>query len=230
MHYLKIMFEKEKYNSAIKSLEEISDDMVVGLGTGTTVNYAIKALGKKNMNIVCIPTSTTTSKLAKKCNLKLASLNDYDEIDVAIDGCDEIDEKLNMIKGRHGALLMEKIVLSSAKNRIIIADYTKFTTQLGKRTKVPIEVLPSAYRFCKQMLLRYASEVHLRNNFITDNNNYILDCKILIKNQKKLTKDINNIPGVIENGLFIGLCDVVIIGYKNSIKILKKGNENSNMC
>lgn len=217
--------------AAEKAVDYIENGMIVGLGTGSTALYAVEKLGflvrERVLKITGIPTSKETESIAKKFHIPLSTLDEYSEIDVTIDGADEIDPKLNLIKGRGGALVREKIVASCTKKEIIVADSSKLVNVLGERARLPVEVAPFGWRAaerkiasefnCKPELRREHSKI-----FVTDNGNYILDCKFeKIANPEKLEKEINSIPGVVDNGLFIGLADIALIAEENgTVKII----------
>ena len=208
--------------------EYVKDGMVVGLGTGSTVEWTIRKLGeliKDGLEIVGIPTSVRSEELAKELNIPLTTLLDHPVIDLTIDGADEVDPKLNLIKGMGGALTREKIVASNSKQEIIVVDDSKLVEVLGTKSPLPVEVTPFAWNCCKNTLERYDSEPVLRmkdkQEFITDNNNYILDCRFKgITKPDILELKINNTPGVIENGLFLNLTDMVITASHEGIRVL----------
>ena len=213
-----------------KAVEHIKDGMILGLGTGSTVKYTLEKLGeliKEGFEIKGIPTSMHTKKLAKEYNIPLTTLNENPEIDLTIDGADEVDSKLNLIKGGGGALTREKIIAYHSKKEIIVIDDSKVVKALGIDFPLPVEVIKYGWTSTKKVLEKFDCTVELRTivgePFITDNSNYILDCEFeRIEDPEQLEKDINNIPGVVENGLFIGLVDEVIVGSKQGIMTLEK--------
>ena len=216
--------------SAEKAVEYIEDGMIVGLGTGSTTKYAIKKLGElvsEGLNIQAIPTSLQTKKIAKQENIPLTTLEEHPVIDITIDGADEVDSNLNLIKGGGGALTREKIVAYHSKIEIIVVDESKVVKSLGIDFPLPVEVVKYGWKATKKSLEEFGCNVELRTimdqPYITDNGNYILDCEFnRIEDPEELEKEINNIPGVIENGLFIGLVDDVIVGSKRGIITLGK--------
>jgi ribose 5-phosphate isomerase A len=216
--------------AAEKSIERIENDMIIGLGTGSTVEYAIKKLGERintGLKIEGVPTSVKTKKLALQYNIPLVDLNDYPKIDLTIDGADEVDSNLNLIKGGGGALLREKIVAHHSKKVIIIIDETKVVKKLGNDFPVPVEVTKFAWNATKRSLESLGCTTELRTimdeKYITDNSNYIIDCDFgRINEPEILERDINSFPGVIENGLFINLVDEVIVGSKRGIITLEE--------
>ena len=223
--------EELKKLAAEKALENIKDEMILGLGTGSTVEYTLRKLGllvKEGLEIKGIPTSVRTKKIAKEEKIPLTTLEECPEIDVTIDGADEVDSYLNLIKGGGGALTREKIIAFNSKKVIIVIDDTKIVKALGIDCPLPIEVVKFGWSSVKKVLEEFNCEVRLREvmhgePFITDNGNYILDCEFeRIDNTEELEKELNCIPGIVENGLFIGLADEVIVGSKQGIMTLGK--------
>jgi ribose 5-phosphate isomerase A len=222
-----------------KAVEYIEDGMIVGLGTGRTTEFAIRKIGElvnEGLEIKGIPTSIRSEKLAKELNIPLTDLDEYQEIDVTIDGADEVDPNFNLIKGMGGALFREKIVAYNSRQEIIVVDESKMVNKLGEKEPVswlPVEVSRYGWRTCGKKLaenIDVIKKIKLRKNkddeevYITDNNNFILDCKIKsIANPRKIEIDINNIPGVIENGIFSSLTDIVIVGSsEKGIEVLSR--------
>jgi len=217
--------------AAEKALEYIEDGMIVGLGTGSTVEYFLPKLGEKvkeGLNIVGIPTSHRTKTIATRCGIPLSTLTEHPEIDVTIDGADEVDPDLNLIKGAGGALTREKIVAFSSKREIIIVDETKLVQKLGSFSPLPVEVIPFGWYPTKLCIEReFGCRAELRreeeNPYTSDNMNYILDCEFNgIEDAEKLEKELKSIPGVVETGLFIDMVDTVIVGTREGIKLLEK--------
>ncbi len=214
--------------AAEKACEYIEDGMILGLGTGSTVEYALRKIGKminEGTKIKGIPTSIRTKKIANEQKIPLTSLEENPEIDLTIDGADEVDSELRLIKGGGGALTREKIIAYHSKRLVIVIDETKVVKILGIDFSLPVEVIKFGWNLTKEKLKEFNCDVELRkimdNPYITDNSNYILDCEFdRINDPEKLEIDINNIPGVVENGLFIGLADEVIVGSKQGIKTL----------
>lgn len=212
-----------------KAAEYVKDGMVVGLGTGSTVYYTIVKLGemvKDGLDITGIPTSLETERLAKELGIKLCTLEEYPEIDLTIDGADEIDPNLNLIKGGGGALLREKIVAAASEKEIIVADESKLVRNLGERFHLPVEVLPFSYPFVAKRLEAMNLRPVLRGKdgraYLTDNGNYIIDCDTgPIDAPDEMEKILNMIPGVVENGLFIKLADIALIGTKKGVKEIR---------
>lgn len=209
----------------------IKDGLTVGIGTGSTVYFFIQALAKKvkeGLHILGVTTSQQSQKLATEFGIPLIDFDDADPIDITIDGADEIDTNLELIKGGGGALLQEKMVAAASKILIIIADESKLVTDLGK-FPLPVEVIPFGCKQtmkhiaalgCKQMELRKREE----KIFISDHGHYILDCYFeKINDPLQLNEQLNNIPGVVENGLFINLAKSAIIAYKDgTVKTIER--------
>ncbi len=213
-----------------KAVEYVKDGMVVGLGTGSTVFYVIKKIGemlKNGLNIVGISTSVETESLAKQFGIHLSTLEEHPVIDVTVDGADEIDPKLNLIKGMGGALLREKIVASASKKEVIVADDSKLVDMLGTKSFLPVEVSRFGWSSTTKKISELGCKPELRKKdgkiFITDNGNYILDCKFnRIDEPEELEQKTKNIPGVLENGLFIGLADVAVVTSEKGVKVIEK--------
>ena len=214
----------EKKEVGEKAVEYVKDGMVVGLGTGSTVYYFISKLGQlvqQGLSIKGIPTSKQTEKLAIELGIPLVSFNQIEQIDVAIDGADEVDPELHLIKGGGGALLREKIIAASAKTFIVIADSHKNVETLGT-FPLPIEVVPYGVEMTVKHIRELGGISEIRQNqgspFLTDNGNYILDTSFQeIKQPRDLEKNLNLIPGVVDNGLFVGMADAVITIVDNKL-------------
>jgi ribose 5-phosphate isomerase A len=216
-----------------KAADFVKDGMVVGLGTGSTVYYTILKLGqlvKEGLSIQGIPTSIQTAKLAKKWGIPLVSSQDVEQIDVAIDGADEVDSHFNLIKGGGGALLREKIIAKSAQAFIVVVTPDKWSQNLGS-FPLPVEVVPFGAEWTAKHLEELRGEPSLRQingkPYRTDNGNYIFDCVFPNVTQPcELDLSLNKIPGVIENGLFIGMADLIISLDENNQPIfLKRGGK-----
>ncbi|WP_249871588.1 ribose-5-phosphate isomerase RpiA [Oceanobacillus saliphilus] len=213
-----------------KAAEFIKDGMVVGLGTGTTVYYTIIQLGqlvKKGLNIQGIPTSVQTEELAKKVGIPLVNFKDIRQIDVAIDGADEVDSNLNLIKGGGGALLREKIIAKAANKFIIVAAPSKMVGKIGTY-RLPVEVVPFGAELTEKHIRKLGINPILRQYegmpFRTDNGNYIFDCNILdTLPPSELENELNMVPGVVENGLFINMSDLVVsLDQEKNVVLIKK--------
>jgi ribose 5-phosphate isomerase A len=199
----------------------VQSSMTVGIGSGSTIYWLILELGKrvkKGLFFRAIPTSKQTAALAAQQNIPLAELNDVDRIDLTIDGADEIDTKLQLIKGGGGALLQEKMVAAASRELLILADQSKLVPQLGK-FPLPLEVIPFGWKQVQRhMRETYQIECTLRMHeeapFVTDHGHYVLDCPFQrIEQPETLTYELNAIPGVVDNGLFVNMADLAVIGY-----------------
>lgn len=190
--------------------------MVVGLGTGTTAKFAVDALGRRmreGLRFVGIPTSEATASQARSLGIPLSTLGDHPSIDLTIDGADEVDLKTrNLIKGRGGALLREKIVASSSKQLVIVADESKLVEKLGSKMPVPVEVIPFGWQATARKLKALGCEPTVREGFTTDSGNFILDCPFgPIADPEALARQIDSTVGVVEHGLFLGLASRILI-------------------
>lgn len=225
--------EDTKRRVAMESVKLIKDGQVVGLGTGSTAKYMIDELGRRvreeGLRVLGIPTSLWTSKRAKENKIPLTTLDEHPKLDIAIDGADQVDPELNLIKGLGGALTREKIVDTAAEELVIIIDESKLVEKLGVNQVVPIEVIPIALAPVIEKLRKLGGKPKVRSVkdngdlFITDNGNYIVDAAFgAITNGKILETKINMIPGVVENGLFIGVTKIVFVGYKNKVDRVEK--------
>lgn len=209
----------EKQSAAREAVKFIQQNDIVGLGTGSTAFFAIQEIAilvKNGLKIKGVPTSEHTAALALSLGIELLPMEEVKSIDITIDGADEFDAQLNLVKGGGGALFREKIVASLTKNEIIIADSGKLVTQLGK-FKVPIEVVPLALNYVVQQLskLNGKGEVRMKDNspFITDNHNIIVDADFgLISDPAALAESLNRIEGILAHGLFVQLTSKIIMG------------------
>jgi len=217
----KLTTQDQKQLAAATAVEFVENRMVVGLGTGSTSELAIRLLAAKvkaGLKIVGIPTSVATEKLARRLRIPLASdFGSLKKVDLTIDGADEVDPQLNLIKGGGGALTREKIVASRSDRVIIIVDEKKLVRKLGKFL-LPVEVVPFGWRSTQEMLRSFGARVKLREPkpgkpYRTDNGNFIIDCNFgKIKNPPNLAQQIKSLIGVVEVGLFIGRADLVLVG------------------
>ena len=211
-----------KQAAAHKAVAYIKDGMIVGLGTGSTAFWAIQYLAEKvqqGLRVTAIATSDETEKIARQCGIAVVELDTVDHIDIDIDGADEIDGEMNLIKGGGGALLREKIVAAASREFIVIADNSKQVEVLGK-FPLPVEIIPFGWRHTAAQLAALGCYTLLRERedktFITDNGNYILDCHFSsITDPATLEQRINNIPGVVESGLFVKMARRIILGYSD---------------
>lgn len=230
MYILVLRVEDLKKDAGIEACRYVKDGMKIGLGTGSTVKYSIIEIGRRmaeeGLKIVGVPTSESTKKLAKSLNIPLISINDTDRLDLTIDGADEFDTNFNLIKGGGGALTREKIVANASNSMIVVADDSKMVSVLGN-FPLPVEVNIEDWMYVKNKIQKICSgEVNIRggstNPYITDNNGYILDCNFgpNISIPSELEYQINDIDGVVEVGLFVGICDVVIMSSSTGTEIL----------
>jgi len=220
--------EKEAAGRAAAKL--VSDGEIVGLGTGSTAYFAVIALGERvqaGLKIIGIPTSVQTGDLARTVGIPLTTLDENPEIDITIDGADEVDPNLNLIKGGGGALLREKVVAPASKKMVVVADSGKVVPGLGK-FPLPVEVIPFARTLIEKKIVSLGASPRLRMRpdgslFITDNGNQILDCSFgRIDNPPALAVLLSNIPGIVEHGLFIGLAKLAIVGRGDGVEELRR--------
>lgn len=220
----------EKRNAAERAVDYIYDGMIVGLGTGSTAYWAIQKLGSKvqeGLNIKAIATSIQSEELAKKLGIPIITFSEINEIDITIDGADEVDPNLYMIKGGGGALLREKIVAAASKQFIVIVDESKLVNCLGT-FPLPIEIVKFGFEITIKRLQLLKCEPRLRKIenkvYVTDNDNYIVDCHFnRIEKPEELHNRLNLLPGIVDNGLFVNMTRKVIVGYRNGdIKELEK--------
>ena len=224
--------EKLKKKAAIEAVNYIESGMNIGLGTGSTVFYALEEIGKrlssgKLTDIKGIPSSNKTKQLAKQFGIPLTEFSRIPKLDINIDGADELDKKLNLIKGGGGALLKEKIIAQYSDKNIIIVDESKLSENLGEKWSVPVEVVLFAKDAVDFHIKKLNGVPVLRRTdegkvYRTDQRNVILDCDFgIISNPKQLERNINMIAGVVECGLFCSLTSEVIISSKTGIRNLK---------
>ena len=234
MTHNKDWIENAKKNAAKVAIKHVKDRYVIGLGSGSTVAYAIKELGEKvkkeKLEILGIPTSYQAFLLSTKYGIKITTFEEHPIVDLTIDGADQIDPKLNLIKGMGAALTREKIVASASKTNIIIADKRKKVTCLGIHDHpVPVEVIPFAVTQVENQIKKIGGKTVLRKGtgkvgpVITDNGNVILDAFFgLINNPSQLNNLLKMISGVVETGLFIDQTDLVYLGTPNQTEKIEK--------
>lgn len=220
--------DKAKFVAAKRSADFVEDGMRVGLGTGSTAAWMVRCLGEMvredGLRITGVPTSTRTAELAREVGIEVISLDEARWLDLTIDGADEFDADLNLIKGGGGALLQEKIVATASDRMIVIADAAKEVGTLGA-FPLPVEVIPFGWQTTKSLVEELlismdvlGRDTTLRMNgdhpFVTDEGNYIIDLHLgRIGNPQQLSLALNQMPGVVENGLFLDICDIVIVGH-----------------
>jgi ribose 5-phosphate isomerase A len=210
----------EKEAAARAGVRLVCDGDIVGLGTGSTATYAVRFLAERvqaGLKIRGIPTSIHTQRLAASLGIPLTTLDEFQAIDVTIDGADEVDPELRLIKGGGGALLREKIVASATKKLVIIADSSKQVPVLGK-FPVPVEIIKFAEALLAKKIAALGAAVSVRGAssgklFVTDEGNHILDCNFgQISDPPALARELERMPGVVEHGLFIGMASTALIG------------------
>jgi ribose 5-phosphate isomerase A len=228
--------DEMKKAAAVEALKFVNPGMTIGLGTGSTARHFIEALAARvnmGLDIKGVPTSKATADLAKKLGIPLTTLEEKPYLDLTVDGTDEFDSEFRLIKGGGGALLLEKIVASSSKFMVVVADESKKVKKLGK-FPLPVEVIPfgaratawkmeRAFKFLKldpKMTIR----VNGKQPFITDAHNFIIDCVLgEIPEPERLDSLLNGIPGVVDTGLFCGICGIVLMGTPKGVKEFKRG-------
>jgi len=231
--------DKAKFVAAKRAVDFIEDRMKVGLGTGSTAAWMVRCLAERvreeGLRVTGVPTSSRTAQLARQLGIPITSLDEAKWLDLTIDGADEFDPGLNLIKGGGAALLQEKIVATASDQMIVIADAAKEVAQLGA-FPLPIEVIPFGWQTTKalveEMLVSLDvmnRDVTLRMNgeapLVTDEANYILDLHLKrIGNPRQLAMVLNQIPGVVENGLFIDICDIVVVGHGDGRVVVRDIN------
>ncbi|KAJ6846850.1 putative ribose-5-phosphate isomerase 3, chloroplastic [Iris pallida] len=225
--------------AAVKAVEYVKSDMVLGLGTGSTAAFVVAEIGSllssgKLTGIVGVPTSTRTFDQAKSLGIPLSTLDDHPKIDLAIDGADEVDPDLNLVKGRGGALLREKMVEAASAKFVVVADETKLVAGLGgSGLAMPVEVVQFCWKYnltrLQELFKEEGCEAKLRLDgdgkpYVTDNSNYIVDLyyKTPIKDALAAGKEISALEGVVEHGLFLGMATAVIIAGKDGVSVQTK--------
>jgi ribose 5-phosphate isomerase A len=228
--------EKEKKEASVCAVEEIKPGMILGLGTGTTVFYALEEIGTRMASgllreVAAIPSSNETERLARRFGIPLTTFDVHAEIDLNIDGADEIDPSLNLIKGGGGALLREKIMAQVSRRTIIVADEGKLSHFLGEKRPVPVEVIPFAWKAEAGFLASIASRAERREDgsgrpFTTDQGNFIIDCHFAeIQDPLKLALFLSQRAAIMAHGLFMGLASEVIIGGPGGIRRMKRSEQ-----
>lgn len=227
--------DKLKEKAAGHALSYVKNNMKLGIGTGSTAECFIKLLGKEvanGLNIIGVPTSERTAALCKSLNIPLSTLDEYPELDLTIDGADEVDGKLRLVKGGGGALLREKIIASASKDMLVIVDESKLVDNLGafplpievnifglRATKIAVENLAAEFNLSGDVFLRNAEDTP----FITDGGHYILDAHWQkLTDPEKLSQRLQEIPGVVDNGLFLNIATKVVVAKKDgSIEVIE---------
>ena len=225
-----------KRQAAARAVELVQEGMRLGLGTGSTAKHFVELLGERvraGLNVIGVPTSEATRADAERCGVPLTTLDDIDRLDLTVDGADEVDPDLNLIKGGGGALLREKIVAAASDRMIVIADETKWVEALG-RFPLPIEVIPFGLGATQlaiekafaenglsgQMEIRRGKDGHA---FVTDGGHWIVDARLgRIVDAPWLARSLSSIPGVVEHGLFVGLASMVVLAGANGIRTIER--------
>jgi ribose 5-phosphate isomerase A len=222
--------DQEKQIAAHAAVQLVEDGNIVGLGSGSTAAYAVRFLAERvreGLKIVGIPTSQQTRHLAEQLGIPLSTLDEHPQIDIDIDGADEIDPQLNLIKGGGGAFLREKIIASVSRRFVVIADSNKHVKRLGK-FPLPVEVVPFAQSLIKRRMEALGAKVSLRsyaygNPYVTDEGHHILDCNFgEIPDPPALADKLCRMPGVLEHGLFIGMAEMAFIGKDGKVVKLSR--------
>jgi len=221
--------DQEKQAAAREAVRLVEPGSIVGLGSGSTATYAIRFVAERvrqGLEITAIPTSLKTQQLAEQLGIPLTTLEEHPQIDIDIDGADEIDPHLNLIKGGGGALLREKIIASASKRFVVVAESTKLVPCLGK-FPLPVEVIPFAQPILKIRIEALGAKVSLRqyaygNPYVTDEGHHILDCTFgRIEDPPALARKLREIPGVVEHGLFIGMAELALVGKDGGVTLVR---------
>ena len=219
-----------KRAAAEASLKYVKDGMVLGLGTGSTARYVLEGLARRirdeGLAVSGVPTSLGTAEAAKLLGIPLTSLEEHPVLDLAIDGADEVDPQLDLIKGLGGALFREKIVAAAAKTFIVVVDDSKLVPRLGTKSPVPVEVHPFGWRVTLARIEALGAAVELRTRgsetFRTDNGNHILDARFgPIRSPARLAASLDAIPGVLGHGLFLKMADTVLAASDAGVRTLR---------
>ncbi|HZT59561.1 MAG TPA: ribose-5-phosphate isomerase RpiA [Pyrinomonadaceae bacterium] len=219
-----------KQRAGEKSVEFIEDGMTVGLGTGSTAYWVVERLGarvREGLRVRCVPTSRRTEEQARALGIPLVTFADVQQLDLAIDGADEIGPRLALIKGGGGALLREKLVAASARRFVVVADASKRVEVLGK-FPLPVEVVPFAWEVTARRVAEVLKvEPALRRDaagavYVTDNGNYILDCRCdEIRDPERAERELKLLTGVVECGLFVGMADLAVVATDSDVEIIE---------
>ena len=221
--------QEEKESAGRAAAQLVRDGEIVGLGTGSTAYFAIVALGERvheGLKITGIPTSVHTADLARAVGIPLTTLDEHPELDITIDGADEVGPNLNLIKGGGGALLREKIIASASKKMVVVADSGKIVTVLGK-FPLPVEIIDFARAVVEKRIAALGATTKLRSTsdgkpFVTDEGHHILDCSFgSIHDPRTLAQELSNIAGVVEHGLFIGLAKLALVGRGDRVEEIR---------
>jgi ribose 5-phosphate isomerase A len=213
----------------VYALRYVKPGQTLGLGTGRAASAFIHALGEAKIKVRGVPTSHASEALARSLEIELVDLAVAHRLDIDFDGADEVDRRLNMIKGRGGAMVREKVVAAASRRRIFLVGEEKLVTHLGEHGHLPVEVLSFAAGFSIRMIAALGLKASIRagddgREFVTDNGNLVLDCKVReIRNPARLERDLRAIPGVVGTGLFVGMADVVLVASRGAkIRTLRR--------
>ena len=216
---------------AERALELVANDTRIGLGSGRAARTFVKALGERirsgRLRVYGVPTSEETATLCMQEDIPFLDVRDAGTLDLTVDGADEVDPSLDLIKGYGRAFVREKIVAASSRRLVVLVGDEKLVPRLGSRGKLPVEVVPFALPLCERRLRKLGCEpvpyVQGDRLFVTDNGNHILDCRIgPIADAARLENDIRAIPGVVGTGLFLGMADTVLVGDRNDFRLLEE--------
>jgi ribose 5-phosphate isomerase A len=221
-----------KQRAGARSVEFIEDGMTLGLGTGSTAYWMVERLGERvreeALRVRCVPTSRRTEEQARRLGIPLVTFTDVQELDLAIDGADEIGPNLALIKGGGGALLREKLVAKAARRFVVVADASKQVEALG-RFPLPVEVVPFAWEVTARRVAEVTNtEPALRRDerggaYVTDNGNYILDCRCgEIRDPDRMERELKLLVGVVECGLFVGMCDLAVVATEDAVEVIER--------
>jgi ribose 5-phosphate isomerase A len=224
--------QEQQASIATRAIEFVKDGDVVGLGTGRAATAFVHALGaavKEGLRVRGVPTSQVTADLATQLGIPLATLDEVGQIDVTFDGADEVDPRLDLIKGYGGAMVREKIVAASSRRFVILVGVEKLVPVLGSRGILPVEVVPFGLPLCRRRLTELGCQAAVRlvdgQPFVTDNGNQILDCGISpIREPAAFEQSILSIPGVIGTGLFIGMADTVLVQDGEMVEVRQRSD------
>ena len=222
-----------KKKASIEAVKNVKSGYIIGLGSGSTAAHAIREIGRKireeGVKVLGVPSSYQAMISARKYGIPLTTLFEYPSLDLNIDGADQIDEKMNLIKGQGGALTKEKIIACSSKKNIIVADYTKMTEKLGINQHVPVEILPFAEPLVSSRIRNIGGRPHLRlrkdkfGPYTTDDGNFIIDIDFgKIDDPKKTDQKLRFIPGIIETGIFADIADIIYVASKTSVRKISR--------
>jgi ribose 5-phosphate isomerase A len=215
---------------ATRALELVADNSVLGLGTGHAAAAFLHALGERvrqGLRVRGVPTSRASADLARQLGIPLTNFDEVETLDVAIDGADEVDPQLNLIKGLGGALVREKIVAAAARRFVILVGDEKLVPTLGAHGTLPVEVVPFALGTCRRRLAELAGEPCLRleggKPYVSDNGNHILDCRVgPLPSPRELELQLRAVPGVVGTGLFLGMAHMVLIGKGDTVEVRER--------